>query len=361
MGLFDPVSDRRSVAVGLALGAIVTPRIGREWLTGPEPTAAQVQTGERPGEGAGELAGIGLPFNDWQTIFGAGTAIDEAGGLYEFDNPELPGLTLLASFEDGLARHVEFGYEESELGGLPLGPVIRQIMGLLPGDAASRQRWSVGGTNLGSVTYRYQRYQSDRLAQATGGRDAVLIGFQEQNVFPDGGSVGQLVTLRATATLESRAESRSGSGIPGGIGLPLADFQGAYGLGEPAQSGIWFEGLAAGGGDILAGVASQRPTVPVTSLRFTYDEVTADGGITPGEADVDIVGALPADARRTGVFTLPPTPDGPIGLLVEQWQSEALGDVLSGADTALSVTWQVDAGSAGTVVSRIDLLAQDDA
>ena len=360
MGIHDGTSDRRSVTGGIALGAMTAAiglagwrqAVGATTVAGPRllDSRRQVQVPE----GGQVLTGIGLPLDEWDAIYGRRTPLDDAYGLSEYANPDVAGLTLLVGSSDGLVDHIEYGYEQFDAGGISPDDAATQVFAVLPLDLQPTWAYTVNGTTVASVVYRYERYESVALDEATGGRYAVLVGYQEQTVVPSDGSAAQELVLRATVTLVTAAGSRGGTGEPGGLGMDLSDFEASYGPGSGTQSGYLFEDQAQFGGDILVGISAESI---VNSLRFMYDDTTQYGGVGIEDAATDLTGALPADAVRVGLFFLPPTPGGPIGLTVEHWQSDTLAAALDSSGTALTVTWQQDVAGA-TVVSRIDVVTE---
>ncbi len=342
-----PMISRRTLAGGLALTAGLS-------LSG---LASRGAGATRQDQSTLTLPGIGLPVAAWEERFGAGEEIDALRQVFRYEHPDQRRVTLYATVVDDIITHVETDYSGTVDGAADPDAATDDLDALLPRDARSTAAYLTGGTSAGETIYAWQRYTSDALARATGGDGTVLVGYQLG--VPVGSGTLDHATIRTTVTMGIASEPEvTGWETPGGFGMTMDQVDRFWGPGEAGQSGWAWPGLGIDGGDILAGTTRVDGEQLITTIRvFWGDDLLADGTDGTG-ATTQLRGLLPYDAIRTGIFPLPPTPDGPIGLICEHWQSASLGERLDGRDTILSVTWHN--GNDAPVIPRLDIMAESD-
>jgi hypothetical protein len=117
-----------------------------------------------------------------------------------------------------------------------------------------------------------------------------------------------------------------------GLGLTLAEWEEVHGAGTPAEQVILYE--------------EGRYAVAFSTGIVTFIETdwVAEGGITAIEASSEVTDLLPPDAELVQRYYLPATPDGPVGLVVERYESVILANRLAGQpllwDGSLIVVYQ---------------------
>jgi hypothetical protein len=304
----------------------------------PAATPEDDPPSQDPATVTGELTGLGLSFEEFQAIYGEGEPIDEVNTLFEFANPDFDGYTLLASFPDGLTGHIEFGYEEAEAGGLPRGEVAPQVEGALPTDASLAESYVVSAPNAGDPTLHVERYESALLGAVADGRTGILLAYQE--VLTDGGSV----VVRATVTMPTlNAGSPVATGDPGGIGLTQDAWEAVYGPGRVSQGGVVYENVPFGAPGSVVTVRFTGPDATIGGVVFAYGDGSQLGGASREEVFTQHLASIPADAVYQGSYYLPSTPDGPIALVVDRWESAELAEITGGDGSILAVTQQREA------------------
>lgn len=330
---------------------------------GAEDEAEITEPRDGPGETvSGELIGLGLTFEEFQAIYGEGEQIDPVDSLWEFPNPEFDGFTLFASFPDGLTGHIEFGYEEADPGGLPVEEIAGQVDTALPSDATLVESYTVSAPTVGEPTLRVERYESALLGEVADGRTGILVGYQEQQTEPDPETPAGTMVTRVTVTIPTANDgTREATGDPGGIGLSEGEWEAVYGDGSASQGGVVYDNVTfpEPGFDIIAGF--EGPDATITSLRFDYEEGTQLGGVSREDVFTQQVDSLPPDAVFQGSYYLPPTPEGPIGIIIDRWESDSLAGSTGTSGSILVVTQHVSAqqnpGSPPVlVVPRMDIV-----
>ncbi|HEV2528857.1 MAG TPA: hypothetical protein VGT61_10460 [Thermomicrobiales bacterium] len=337
---------RRSVIRALALG-------GAALIGGAAPLRASAA---RQDQSTLSLPGIGLPVAAWEERYGPGEEIDPLRQIYRYDHPDHRGAALYATVVDDLVTHVEIDYTGTSAGVLGEEDAAGAIADLLPHDASSAASYLAAGTSVGRTVHAWQRFTSEALARATGGDGTALLGYQMGA--PASSPTQDRSVIRSTLTMGIASEQDvTGWATPGGFGMSLDEVSRFWGPGEAGQSGWVYAGLAVDGGDILAGTTSVDGEPVITSARVFWGMNLLTDGTDGSSATNQLRGMLPYDAVRTGIFPLPPTPDGPLGLICEHWQCDSLGERLGGPDTILSVTWYH--GDAETIVPRLDIMAEE--
>jgi hypothetical protein len=322
----------------------------------PSATPEEDNPPETPETGTGEMTGLGLRFEEFQAIYGDGTAIDPVDTLFEFANPEFDGFTLLASFPDGLTGHIEFGYEQAEAGGLPRDEIASQVESALPSDAVPAEPYVVSAPNAGNPTLYVQRYQSALLGEIADGRTGIMLTYQE--VMTDGGTV----VTRATVTIPNPGDgTREATGDPGGVGLTQDAWEAVYGAGAVSQAGVVYENVTFPDPGSEVTVRYTGLDATIGALLFSYGDGSQLGGASREEVFTQQLASIPADAEYQGSYYLPPTPDGPIGLIIDRWESASLAEIAGGNGSLIVVTQQQEAqqnpGSPPQlVVPRMDIV-----
>ncbi len=299
----------------------------------------------------GEFGGIGLSRTDWEAIYGQGRSLQ---GLVEYPNVIADGYIVLVGFEADRVAHIEFGYKEAEAGGLLEVPTDRQVQDALPADAEFVDGFTVPPPVREGTMLRVGLFRSESLAEVTDGQGTILVVSQVKEKIIEPGSPVQNVVVRVTLTIPTAGiPETSATGNPGGIGLARADWEAVYGEAMGTQSGEVYENATfpVPGEAVLAryGMESDR----ITFLRFTY-EGNQFGGGAPQDVDTQVVDALPDDAELRERFYLPATPEGPIALRAEWWQSDYLADLTGDSGSVMviyeEVAIQQNSGSAPVTV-----------
>lgn len=349
--------DNVSCTLGLSSGEPASePTAAPE--SGAEEGAGTAAAQDGPAETvSGELTGIGLTFEEFEAIYGEGTQVEAPNStMFEYPNPVFDGDTLFANFPEGLTEHVEFGYEEADLGGLPRNEIAGQVEGALPSDATLVESYSVPAPNVSESSLRVDRYTSSLLAEVAGGRTGIVIAYQEQQ------SEGGIVVTRATVTIPTANDgTRKATSNPGGPGLTQEEWEAVYGEGSVSQSGVVYE-------NVTFPIPGSRVTVRFTGanstiggMQFDYGEGSQLGGASREDVLAQHLDSVPADAVYQGSYYLPPTPEGPIGIIIDRWESESLAEITGGSGSIIVVTHQVSAqqnpGSPPQlVVPRMDIV-----
>ncbi|CAN5705744.1 hypothetical protein BH23CHL5_BH23CHL5_15640 [soil metagenome] len=101
-----------------------------------------------------------------------------------------------------------------------------------------------------------------------------------------------------------------------GLGLTIAEWEEIHGSGTPADRVVMYE--------------SGRYAVLFSSGIVTFIETDwiDEGGVSAIDASKEVANLLPPDASLVERYYLPPTPDGPIGLVVERYESTILANRL---------------------------------
>lgn len=262
--------------------------------------------------------GIGLTRSAWEAIVGEGNS---AGALVEYANPDLDGFTLFARFGGGeRITHLEFGYEETQLGGLLPDDVRGQILGAMPADTRLMETFVIAQHNRSRTQFRVERFISRELGQMSNGLASILAVTQEMEKTQAPGQPMVTVVPRITLTMPGpyTLEARN-VGDPGGIAMTHEEWTRLYGSPEPTQSGVVYP----------------SPFAPDLSLlvRFGQDDrAHIVSTIQPGGGEsLDYAVAkqltgtlLPTDALMRETFLIPPTPEGPSGLFAELWECPSL-------------------------------------
>lgn len=135
----------------------------------------------------------------------------------------------------------------------------------------------------------------------------------------------------------------------GGIGLSRDAWKAAYGQSDALQSLVRYE-TPEEGFPVYVGFDDDL----VTHIEFRYSEATQLGGLAEDDATAQVEAALPADAELIEEFFLPATPEGPVPLRAQRWESTSLGDVVDGRTSILVIyqetTAQQNPGSDPQVV-----------
>lgn len=127
----------------------------------------------------------------------------------------------------------------------------------------------------------------------------------------------------------------------GGIGFSRDAWEDVYGNGEVLQSIVQYESPEEGL-PVYVSFEDDR----VAHIEFRYSE-TQRGGLLEDDA-IDLVeAALPADADLVEEYFLPATPEGPVPLLAQRWESDDLGDVTVGGRDSILVVYQQAAAPSG--------------
>ena len=126
------------------------------------------------------------------------------------------------------------------------------------------------------------------------------------------------------------AAAQAGEAIEsGGIGLTRAAWEAAHGPGAPIEIPFVFGDLYAyEGGTYYVQFEAAKPGGEAEATLIYLEVVWGGGGATYEEANVAVRSLLPADVGRpTDVFRAPPTPGGPVDLMMERYASPSLDAV----------------------------------
>ena len=157
------------------------------------------------------------------------------------------------------------------------------------------------------------------------------------------GVMVKVMTVMVTGFLMSAAASAAQTDDldSGGIGLSRDAWEDAYGDGEVLQAIVQYESPEEGL-PVYVGFEDDR----IAHIEFRYSE-TQRGGLLEEDA-IDLVEtALPADADLIEEYFLPATPEGPVPLLAQRWESDDLGDVTVGGRKSILVVYQQAAAPSG--------------
>lgn len=124
----------------------------------------------------------------------------------------------------------------------------------------------------------------------------------------------------------------------GGIGLSRDAWEETYGEGEALQSLVRYETPDEGFPVYVGFVGFEDDRV--AHIEFRYSGGTQLGGLAEADATARVEAALPADAELIEAFFAPATPEGPVSLRVQRWESGSLGDVTTGSRVSILVIYQ---------------------
>ena len=307
----------RHFAPAFLIGAILLFAVVVAVAPGARPASAQTNA---PAQGIAS-GGIGLPRAAWEAVYG-GSPLQQ---LVEYPNVAAPAFTVLVGYEADRVAHLEFGFEEADAGGVSPRVAADAIRGALPADAEYVESFLVPPPSRNGIALHAAWWDSATLAEVTGGRSAILVLQQQQDLILIPGSPVETVVLRVSLTVSLVDQPDSPApGDPGGIGLTRAEWEAVYGVGEGTQRGFVYPNVTfpVPGFDVLARYAFE--TDRIAALEFSYEGGSQLGGAAAASVQTQIAGALPADAVRSHTFFLPATPDGPIPLRIERWHSPSL-------------------------------------
>jgi hypothetical protein len=146
------------------------------------------------------------------------------------------------------------------------------------------------------------------------------------------------LAIVATALIGSPTSTAQSTDIDsGGIGLSRDVWEAIYGEGEALQSLVRYETPEEGFPVYVGFVGFEDDRV--AHIEFRYSEGTQLGGLAEADATAQIEAALPTDAELIDAFFVPATPEGPVSLRAQRWESDSLGDV-TGAGTSILVIYQ---------------------
>jgi hypothetical protein len=121
----------------------------------------------------------------------------------------------------------------------------------------------------------------------------------------------------------------------GGLGLTRAEFEAAYGPGDPVETppAIYDEVFVHGTQNGLLYVAYEGSKSEEEDVVVYLEFAWGGDGATEDEATALVQSFLPADAALDGVYFAPPTPDGPNALMTFHYFSDSLAGVSYGTGT----------------------------
>lgn len=150
----------------------------------------------------GDPGGLSLSRADWEAAYGEGE-VTERGVIY--DNVTFPisgEQVLIRTGEADWINYLEFTYDEgSQLGGAPVEDVAVQVAGAVPADAELVASFYLPATPDGPTPLRAELWESESLAETTGGSGSVMVVFEEETAQQNPDAPEQTVVTRVRMTI----------------------------------------------------------------------------------------------------------------------------------------------------------------
>lgn len=178
------------------------------------------------------------------------------------------------------------------------------------------------------------------------------------------GFISLVLLVLVTASGVSSAGARAVTIDSGALGLPKSKIEAVFGpSGDPIETPghpIFDETYAYETGEGTLTI-SYRDVDGVPTAVFIEFAWVGDG---VGDAVArDLVGRfLPADATLTELYTAPPTPNGPIALVMNRYESESLGRIAAFAPEILVVfheRWDVQGVPDGRSILSVSITVRE--
>lgn len=200
------------------------------------------------------------------------------------------------------------------------------------------ESYMLSAATVADPTMRVERYESERLAEVAGGRTGIMLAYQEQ--MTDGGAV----VTRATVTIPTANDGTlEATGDPGGPGLAQDAWEAVYGTGTVSQAGVVYDNVTFPDPGSKVTVRYTGVDSTIGGLVFEYGQGSQLGGSSREDVLTQQLDAVPADAVYQGSYYLPPTPEGPIRIIIDRWESESLAGIAGGSESIIGVTQQISA------------------
>lgn len=148
--------------------------------------------------------GIGLTRTEFEQYFGPGEATQSYAQYLDptYGGPIYAGYDFV-NFNDGMLNFLELQWSmTTQAGGLDVETAANEVATLLPADAVYRRQFWMGATPGGPVSLRSEVWSSASLAAIRGGRDAILVTYQQKTGQLNPGSGMDMIVTTASIAVE---------------------------------------------------------------------------------------------------------------------------------------------------------------